>query len=80
MLSRIIIFPLDTRDQRLAVCKRHNLRFTAISFPLAWAKVNTTTMAVIQNLQAAMHYPVANTELIQARTRSVGVRDGIPER
>eukprot|EP00752_Nemacystus_decipiens_P002720 g2539.t1 len=28
-------------------------------------KVNTTTMAMIQNLQAAMHYPVANTELIQ---------------
>eukprot|EP00903_Cladosiphon_okamuranus_P012440 g11653.t1 len=28
-------------------------------------KVNTTTWAMIQNLQAAMHYPVANTELIQ---------------
>ncbi|CAM9397167.1 unnamed protein product, partial [Hapterophycus canaliculatus] len=35
-------------------------------------KVNTTTMAVIQNLQAAMHYPVANTELIQARKRAAG--------
>ncbi|CAN0228063.1 unnamed protein product, partial [Pylaiella littoralis] len=28
-------------------------------------KVNTTTMTVIQHLQDAMHYPVANTELIQ---------------
>lgn len=29
-------------------------------------KVNTATMAVVQHLQEAMHYPVSNTELIQA--------------
>lgn len=29
-------------------------------------------MAVVQNLQAAMHYPVANTELIQVRFATAG--------
>lgn len=37
----------------------------SLAFFWSSEKVNTTTMAMIQNLQAAMHYPVANTELIQ---------------